>query len=281
MLSPLARLFGHSQADALRFSQDNAWLMDLDKEFNNLKEAKVIKIVGKELVEDVFITFKHLIRTQVVEPFSGQRYFGEPLKVPGNDHFSIAKPDSGEAIQHRLLLRFIVEMPAPELAQLPIERELRSRLEVRLRACKDAEVPFRTYHKLTVLFAMSSEFASICFDTVKRGTADRVGKWLHQTILTQGGNERGLGASSETLADDPLVESAMALARDEHADQVDERHLLLALLADRSSGTMSEIGKALGEHGVGLIEVAAKTGRPRQARLGASTVEPLHEGDSI
>jgi alpha-beta hydrolase superfamily lysophospholipase len=36
-LSPLAQLFGHAQADALRFVRDNNWLMDLDKEFVNLK----------------------------------------------------------------------------------------------------------------------------------------------------------------------------------------------------------------------------------------------------
>lgn len=35
-LSGLARLMGHSQGDALRFGQANAWLRDLDKEFQNL-----------------------------------------------------------------------------------------------------------------------------------------------------------------------------------------------------------------------------------------------------
>ena len=113
MLAPIARLFSHSQADALRFSQSNSWLMDLDKEFFNLKEAETIQLVGKELVEDVFIVFRRLIRKQVVEPFSGHRYFGEPLKVPNSDHFSIAKPDSNRAIQHRLLVAFIGEMPPP------------------------------------------------------------------------------------------------------------------------------------------------------------------------
>ena len=108
----LARAVGHTQVDALRFSQSNAWLLDLDKEFQNLKEAGDLRLVGKEIVEDTFVTLRSLLRRQVVEPFSGARYFGEAFKVPGSDHFTIAAPDSPEAIQHRLLLRFVHDMPA-------------------------------------------------------------------------------------------------------------------------------------------------------------------------
>lgn len=106
-LFPLAQLFGHAQADVLRFVRDNDWLQDLDKEFNNLKEAGKLRIRGKELVEDKFVILRKLLRRQVVEPFSGARYFGEPFKVPGADHFSIAKPENNGAIQHRLLCQFI------------------------------------------------------------------------------------------------------------------------------------------------------------------------------
>ena len=106
-LSPLARLFGQRQAHVLRFVRENDWLHDLDKEFNNLKEAGKLRIRGKELVEDKFVLLKKLWRRQVVEPFSGARYFGEPFKVPGSDHFSIAKPENKDALQHRLLCQFI------------------------------------------------------------------------------------------------------------------------------------------------------------------------------
>lgn len=109
-LRPLAQFLGHAQGDALRFAQSNAWLKDLDKEFQNLKESGRLSIKGKELVEDRFVILKRLLRKQVVEPFSGARYFGEPYKVPASDHFSIAKPDDGEAIQHRLLVKFIRNM---------------------------------------------------------------------------------------------------------------------------------------------------------------------------
>src|ERR1700682_907720 len=130
MLKPLARFLGHSQADALRFSQNNAWLMDLDKEFTNLQEAKTIRLVGQELVEDIFIALPGLIRTQVVKPSSGAKCFGESLKVRGSDHFPIAKPDSSQPIQHQLLLRFIAEVSTHEEGRLPLEEGLRERLEI-------------------------------------------------------------------------------------------------------------------------------------------------------
>jgi len=110
LLIPLARFFKHTQAEALRFAEDNAWLNDLDKDFQNLKESRRLNITGKELVEDRFFLFHYLFRKQVVQPFSGARYFGEHLKVAGTDHFSIAKPENADAIQHRLLVQFILEL---------------------------------------------------------------------------------------------------------------------------------------------------------------------------
>jgi hypothetical protein len=89
--------------------RNNVWLLDLDKEFLNLKEGATLRMKGKELVEDKFVVLPKLFGKQVVEPFSGARYFGEPYKVPGSDHFSIAKPKDKEAIQHRLLRQFILE----------------------------------------------------------------------------------------------------------------------------------------------------------------------------
>jgi len=110
LLLELAKVFGNSQAQALRFADDNTWLNDLDTEFQNLKEAGQLKIKGKELVEDKFIVLRKFFRRPVVERISGAKYFGEPYKVPKSDHFSIAKPSDKEAIQHRLLCQFIKEM---------------------------------------------------------------------------------------------------------------------------------------------------------------------------
>jgi hypothetical protein len=52
---------------------------------------------------------KNIWRKPVVELSSGARYFGEPYKVPKSNHSSIAKPDSKDAIQHRLLCQFIIK----------------------------------------------------------------------------------------------------------------------------------------------------------------------------
>lgn len=108
-LKPLAKLVGHSQGDALRFVRSNVWLADLDRDFLNLKEQGRLSIVGKELIEDRFVAFRWLLRKQVVEPFSGARYFGEPYKVPESDHSSIAKINDEHAVQHRQLKRFVRE----------------------------------------------------------------------------------------------------------------------------------------------------------------------------
>ena len=111
-LSPIAKLLNHTQADALRFVNDNLWLSGLDKEFKNLKEGGKLQLKGKELVEDRFVTLHGFWRKQVVAPFSGAVYFGEPYKVPASDHFSIAKPASDSSIQHKLLVHFIQEFLA-------------------------------------------------------------------------------------------------------------------------------------------------------------------------
>lgn len=112
-LEPIAKACGHEQAKALRFSQSNQWLNDLDRTFLNLKDSRKIHIYGKELVEDTFITLfslkftRYLTRKQIVEPFSGNRYFSEPIKIPGSCHISISKPENERSLQHRLLCSFL------------------------------------------------------------------------------------------------------------------------------------------------------------------------------
>ena len=113
--SKLVRFLHNSQLDILRFSQDNAWLNDLDTTFRNLIHREVNgpndpyarTLHGRELVEDKPIFLKGLIRNQVVPPFSGATYFGEAFKIAQSDHFSIAKPENAVAQQHRVLCQFI------------------------------------------------------------------------------------------------------------------------------------------------------------------------------
>jgi pimeloyl-ACP methyl ester carboxylesterase len=85
-LTPIARFFKHSQADALRFSSTNRWLDSLDRDFRDLKESGGIEIRGRELIEDKFIILRRFFfLRQIVERVSGARYFGESLKVAGSD----------------------------------------------------------------------------------------------------------------------------------------------------------------------------------------------------
>jgi hypothetical protein len=113
--SRIATFMGHKQADVLTFGKSNVWLDELDKDFWNLKESGRLNITGQELIEDKFIVFRGFWRKQVVEGFSGARYFGEPYKVPKSNHFSITKPEDSNAVQHRLLCQFIKRIhPGPE-----------------------------------------------------------------------------------------------------------------------------------------------------------------------
>jgi pimeloyl-ACP methyl ester carboxylesterase len=107
LINGFAKKLKSTQADALRFNQNNIWLNDLDNQFMNFKEARYLPLIGKELIEDKFVIKKLFFIPQIVEPFSGARYFGEHLRVADSDHFSIAKPKDKKAEQHRLLCEFI------------------------------------------------------------------------------------------------------------------------------------------------------------------------------
>lgn len=120
LFAPLARIFGNSQAEALRFSQDNVWLNELDSDFLTLKESGLLKICGKELVEDEAWLPKKLIASfrQTVEPFAAARYFGEAIKIAFSDHFSIAKPKDRDALQYKELMYFLdILFSAPQSSE--------------------------------------------------------------------------------------------------------------------------------------------------------------------
>ncbi len=271
-LAPLARLFGHSHADVLRFSQENAWLLDLNKEFKNLKESGRFSLSGKELVEDVFVVLPGLIRRQVVQPFSGAVYFGEPYKVPASNHFSIAKPEGPKAIQHLMLLDFIKSVRSR--MSVPIEKELKGRLDRRLAACLENGVPFRNFHKLDALLSMRSGFARICIDQIKPGGADEVAKWLQDAICEQLSREADAGNSTASLAEDPTMQHAAAIAYAERAASIDERHLLLAILDEKESGTVIELSAYL-KGSLDLLIAVVTKGRPHAAELGRTPVRGL------
>ena len=116
LLSAVVAVMGHSQGEALRFADDNIWLNDLDKNFKRLLDAGQPPVVGKELIEDVFVVKAAWLKSAVVRPFSGARYFGDPAKIADSTHTSIAKPESAEAVQHKLLLQFLDDCRAKAAA---------------------------------------------------------------------------------------------------------------------------------------------------------------------
>ncbi|MFZ4557984.1 MAG: alpha/beta fold hydrolase [Pseudanabaena sp.] len=118
MLNLISNAMGHTQASALKFSQNNVWLNDLDKDFINLNTNKNLQIKGKELIEDLPLYGKGLIRRQIVEPFSGAKYFGNSFKVPDSDHITIATPANRDAVQHRLLVQFLKEFHEDKIPEL-------------------------------------------------------------------------------------------------------------------------------------------------------------------
>jgi predicted alpha/beta hydrolase family esterase len=119
-LSLVTRNIGQMQVEALRFSDDNMWLNSLDKQFKNLKEDGKLRLRGKELIEDKLFAEDGTLasrlrailsalfwRRPIVARHEGARYFGEPLKISGTDHRTIAKPESRGEIQHLSLCDFI------------------------------------------------------------------------------------------------------------------------------------------------------------------------------
>ncbi|UPJ49153.1 alpha/beta hydrolase [Bradyrhizobium sp. 200] len=98
----------NAQLEILRFSETNHWLNTLDRDFLNLKEGRRLLIAGKELVEDQFAAKHSLLRNnKVVPPWTGAKYFGNPVKIPRSDHITIAKPSKASDLQYRLLVDFI------------------------------------------------------------------------------------------------------------------------------------------------------------------------------
>jgi ATP-dependent Clp protease ATP-binding subunit ClpA len=62
------------------------------------------------------------------------------------------------------------------------------------------------------------------------------------------------------LDTDLSIANAAMIARKERASQIDQRHLLLALLADKNTGTMNEIAKSLSATSRESIQASARGG---------------------
>lgn len=102
-----ARLFRNRQGQALRFTDKNEVLVELDKRFKDLKESGELELDGKEIVEARGPLFGLL--SPIVARYSAARYFGREVKIAGTTHTSITKPQSRDALQHEILVKFLRE----------------------------------------------------------------------------------------------------------------------------------------------------------------------------
>lgn len=114
-LQPIAECLGHSQADAMRFSEQNSWLSALDNDFRALLHLKGNELHGRELIEDKFIVGRFFFAPKVVARISASHYFAHALKIAGSDHSSITKPEDTDALQHKALREFVKDLPKPQL----------------------------------------------------------------------------------------------------------------------------------------------------------------------
>lgn len=115
----VSKAFNHYQAKALQIIKSNEWLAALNKSFLTIKEEGRISIYGKEIVEDRFVILKWLwLIPQVVKPISGAIFFGNPVRIPNTDHFTICKVSDQNTYQHKLLTSFILENNSIKKAQI-------------------------------------------------------------------------------------------------------------------------------------------------------------------
>lgn len=105
LLSYASRLCGNLQTQALIYVNANPWLKDLHKNFKNLQGRLGSNLIGKELVEDT----KTFLAGKIVEEHSAALYFPDSYKVPNSNHSTLVKLESADAIQHRLLRKFVIE----------------------------------------------------------------------------------------------------------------------------------------------------------------------------
>ena len=56
------------------------------------------------------LLFAGLYENRWCPPFSGARYFGDSIKIADSDHFTIARVPNADALQHRLLVKFIRDL---------------------------------------------------------------------------------------------------------------------------------------------------------------------------
>lgn len=156
-------------------------------------------------------------------------------------------------------LALIAAFSTHDPGRLPITftPELVFAYEQMLGDCKRRNSRVRTYHRLHALMRTPARFTRECFDAVEAGLGERMESWLLKQVEKNTESYVPVDVFRDALSD-----AALALARQEGAEAADERHALLAILAD-PSGTVKAIRESIGDEGFQKLGQAAKQRRPR------------------
>lgn len=109
-LLPLSWLLGHAQAMALSSEESNQWLGELRQDFINLRDKGKVKVIGKELIEDLPLRLMRWVwLSPIVLSTEGAIFFPDSVRIGDSDHSSIAKPKDATAQQHTSLRLFVAD----------------------------------------------------------------------------------------------------------------------------------------------------------------------------
>lgn len=157
-----------------------------------------------------------------------------------------------------------------------LESGIGAAVEHQLSLCRERDVRLRSPHVVAALLGPQPTFASVCFDSVSSGYAQRLTNMIDTYIARQDEREGESGFVELQLHQQPVVRSALELAVQEGAAQADERHLLLAFL-DSNSALRGRILRDLGDERFALLRRTAASNRPGSAFVGATPVSLFDE----
>jgi hypothetical protein len=141
---------------------------------------------------------------------------------------------------------------------LPLEPSLAAVLAAQKDRSQRMDVPFLTPQVLLALLAPPKGPAVQAFDAVRPGLAGYVRNQLEAYERSGAARQADMHFSDFHWADRPDVRRASALARRERASEIDQRHLLVAVL-ESPSGTVTSLRERLGQAGFDQVLEASRS----------------------
>jgi hypothetical protein len=141
---------------------------------------------------------------------------------------------------------------------LPLAPSLAAILGAQKDRSQRMDVPVLTPQVLLALLAPPKGPAVQAFDAVRPGLADEVRDQLEAYQRSGAARHADMHFSDFRWADRPDVKRASALARRERASEIDQRHLLVAVL-ESPSGTVTSLRERLGQAGFDQLLEASRS----------------------